>query len=221
MAYTSPSPLPNAIWNGPNGSPIISPSQWQTQVVDNLAILAIHNHSGSAGEGASTLSANTGFGGGQRETITPFFPSACTSWVYASALTWPGGGHISTSTNGASISYDVYWGTGVHTAYVFYGKGSSFGRFTACLSGASVFSGTASYDGYKSGAEQPPSGASALTQVASFQFNIYTVAEFSASGSAVTGSLVGAGKYQLVIKVSGSNASSTGYISRLGSIQLI
>ena len=55
MAYTSTSSISSSVWYGPGGSPIISPSQWQTQVVNNLAVLAVHDHSASAGEGASSL----------------------------------------------------------------------------------------------------------------------------------------------------------------------
>jgi len=217
MAYTSPSSISSSTWVGPDGSPIISPSNWQAQVVSNLCVLALHDHSASAGEGASSLSSCLLGFGGMQEYISPFFPSGSTNWSLDLGRTgWGGGGAVSTSTNGASISYDVYFNPGVHGVQFFYGKGSAFGIVTATLSGASTVSSPSSIDAQVAGAEQPPTGSTALTNMGTFNFNVYTVAEQTTLGSAVTGSLVGSGRYTLTFKVSGSNASSTGYIARLG-----
>lgn len=226
MAYTSTSSIGASVWYGPNSCPIISPSRWQTQILDNLCALSLHDHSGSLGEGASVLSSAVVPLSGQEEMITPFFPNGSTNWVLetdinnnnGSTLVWPGYARMSTSTNGASISYDVYLGVGVHTIWAMVGKGSSFGFLTACLSGTCAASSTC-FNGYKSGNESYPTGANTWTSVASFQFRVYSTAENAASGSAVTGCLVGSGKYNLVFKVNGSaTGSSNGYIARLGSI---
>src|SRR3990167_5628815 len=173
MAYSSPSFISSSQWFGPSSCPIISSLSWQTQVLDNLCVLALHNHAASAGEGASNLSSCVISFTGQKEYISPFFPSGSTNWqpVFTQAATWGISGNVSTSTNNASISYDVYWGTGLHTAYFLYGKGSSFGLITACLSGNSPVS-PACIDGYVSGVERSASAGS-------FQFRVYTVEEFS------------------------------------------
>ncbi len=215
MAYTSTSPVSSSPWYGPGSSPIISPSRWQTQMLDNLCVLALHNHAASAGEGASSFSSSVIFATGEIANIYPFFPSASTNWSDRIDSAWMSNGNVSTSTNGASITYNVYWGVGVHTVWFYYGKGSSFGIITGCATGASTLSNPSSIDGYVAGAEQIPSS---ITSVASFQFRVYTTEEFAASGCTVTGSLVGSGKYQLKFKVSGSNVGSTGYIARLGRI---
>lgn len=224
MAYTSTSPVSSSPWYGPQSSPIISPSRWQTQVLDNLCILALHNHSGSAGEGSASLSTCSITSTGQQGYLTPFFPNASTNWILETGInTWPGYSRVSTSSNGASITYSLYLGTGIHSFKFFYGKGSSFGIITASLKGSSPLttSTASSYDGYISGAESPPTGANALNQIGEFQFRIYTVNEQTTLGASTTGSLVGSGKYILKLGISGSNTSSTGYIFRLGYFQII
>jgi len=127
MAYTSTSSIGGSQWYGPDSCPIISPSRWQTQVLDNLCVLALHDHSGSAGEGSASLISTIVPPAGQRDFMSPFFPSASTNWSLEIVNNWPGAGRVSTSTNGASITYDVYLGTGIHTIWFQYGKGSSFG----------------------------------------------------------------------------------------------
>ncbi len=221
MAWQAPSSVSSSPWYGPGSSPIISPSRWTQQVLNNLCVLALHNHSGSTGEGASTLSTALQSFTGQADVISPFFPSASTNWSLFTSTCWPGNGAISTSTNGASITYDVYWGPGTHNVDFFYGKGSSFGIITACVTGNSPVGTNGSIDGYRTGAELPAIGGCALTNsLATFSFRVFSQQEFTASGCAVTGSLVGSGRFQLKFAVSGSGASSTGYIARLGYMRI-
>lgn len=217
MAYTSPSYIGNAIWNNAAGSPVISPSRWQTQVLDNLCALAAHDHSGCPGAGASTLSSSLVTFGGMREVISPFFPSASNGWnLDVPRANWPGGGAMSASTVGASIAYDVYLSPGIHTVQFFYGKGSAFGIITGCLSGASTISSTSSIDGWKSGTESAPSGIGAFSQLGEFRFRVYTAQEQLTLGSAIGNDPVGGGRYELKFRVTASGASSTGYGVRLG-----
>lgn len=217
MAYTSPSYIGNAIWYNTASMPVISPSRWQTQVLDNLCALAIHDHSGCPGAGASTLSSSLVTFGGMREMISPFFPSASTSFnLDIPRANWPGGGAVSASTNSASIAYDVYFSPGVHSVKFFYGKGSAFGIITASLEGASTISSTSSIDGWKSGTESAPSAIGAFSQLGEFQFRVYTVQEQITLGSLIGSDPYGGGKYTLKFRVSGSGASSTGYGARIG-----
>src|SRR3990167_10267437 len=119
MAWTSVSLMSTSAWNGPSGSAIISPSKWQTQVLDNLCVLALHNHSGSAGEGATlTASAQAGM---DVDRFFPFLPVASLgTWTIVregASVANPYFGDFYMSTCGASnasIVYDVYTRQGTY-----------------------------------------------------------------------------------------------------------
>lgn len=211
--FTSVSLVSTSPWYGPSSCPIISPSRWAQQVLDNLCVLALHNHSGSLGEGASTFSAIANIPTGQQEVINPYWPTASTNWFLQRNTNLYDEFEVGTCTNGASITYSVYLGTGLHTIQLLYSRSACGGILTGCLSGGSNLASPSSIDTQASGVRSYPAGSLATTAsgTATMQFRVYTTEEFSASGSAVTGSLVGSGKYTLTLKVSGSNASSLGY----------
>ena len=115
-SWTATSPISGSKWDGPSGCPIVSPSNWQAQVLDNLTVLAGHDHSGSAGEGASIIAASL-FPTLDSQFVSALFPSAC-------AGTWSigintdknsvGFNKVSTCTIGACIAYPIYIRDGVY-----------------------------------------------------------------------------------------------------------
>lgn len=113
-SFTSTSPFSGSVWDGPTGSPIVSPSNWQTQVLDNLTVFENHNHSGSAGEGIAVI-AGSFFPTIDNDYFSAMFPVASTGWNLrvASAVHLFGG--ACATTYGASIAYDVYLRSGVYT----------------------------------------------------------------------------------------------------------
>lgn len=140
-SWTSTSPISGSKWDGPTGCPIISPSNWQEQVLDNLTVLANHNHSGSAGEGVGTLS---GFAPAvDNDRFSAFFPTACNGWVIennsGSFSEWvPFYGVVATSTQGAWIGYDVYLRPGASYSVTILGgkEATPGGIITGCIGGS-------------------------------------------------------------------------------------
>jgi len=185
--WTAPSLFSTSAWNGPGGSPIISPSRWDALVLANACVLAVHDHSGSAGEGIAFAASL--FPAIDNDQFSPFFPTASTNWSRENRTTWLLMGCVSTSTNGDAISYDVYLRDGTYQLDFLSGCGSAMGIVVACLNGTCMTG--ASWDCYKSGAETANVGASV---------------SFTASGY---------GERQLTFAVNGSQVNSTGYIARL------
>lgn len=136
MAFTSTSPISGSVWDGPGTTcPIISPSNWQTQVLDNLTVLANHNHSGSAGEGIEII-AGSFFPTIDDDIFSGFFPVASTNWDFKGASILPYSGMISSSIDGASISYDLYLRSGVYTINSYHiqqGEASRYGATKVCI----------------------------------------------------------------------------------------
>lgn len=185
--WTTPSLFSTSAWDGPSGCPIISPSRWEALVLANSCVLAVHDHSGSAGEGVA-LTASL-FPAIDNDQFSPFFPTASANWVRENNTSWLLRGCVSTSTNNGTISYDIYLRSGTYQLDFLSGCGSAMGIVVACLNGTCMAG--ASWDCYKSGAETANAGASV---------------SFTASGY---------GERQLTFAVNGSNVSSTGYIARL------
>ena len=182
MAYTNPCAISGGQWDGPSGCPIISPSRWQTDVLDNLCALALHNHSGSAGEGGITFVASS-FPAIDNDAFSPFFPTASANWSLTNRTSnWLLLGVATTVTQGASISYDVYLRDGTYQLNFLSGCNSKAAIITCCISGASV----GSVDLYDS------------------------VSSSNVSGS-ISFSITGAGERQLTFATDTKNDSSTGY----------
>lgn len=195
MAWTSVSLMSTSAWNGPGGSPIISPSRWQTQVIDNLCVLALHNHSGSAGEGGTSFSSSA-FPAIDNDAFSGVFPTASTNWLLQ-LQAMPNGlyplyGYVSTSTQNATISYTTYLRSGTYKLEYLSGCGSAMGIITTCINGSSVFT----TDRYNSGAELDAQPVSA---------------SFTASGF---------GERLLTFAIDTKNVSSNGYIARICHISL-
>ena len=109
-SWTATSPISGSKWDGPSGCPIVSPSNWQTQVLDNLTVLAGHDHSGSAGEGIAITVASL-FPTVDSEVRSALFPSASSSgWAIEleTGKNTFGFIRVSTCTVGASITYPIY-----------------------------------------------------------------------------------------------------------------
>ena len=140
-SWTTTCAISGTVWDGPSGCPIISPSNWQTYVLDNLTVLSVHNHSGSAGEGLF-VPPGSFFPAMDNDYFSAFFPTASLNWVQETQ----GGaiqvynGVIATSTQNACVTYDVYLRTGTYTLDIhgLRSTGETDGRFTACINGASV-----------------------------------------------------------------------------------
>src|SRR3990167_6119987 len=194
MTWTATSPISGSKWDGPSGCPIISPSNWHVQVLDNLTVLASHDHSGSAGEGLFVPPASF-FPAIDNDTFSAFFPTACTGWIKETAPTgsnaaWIYNGVVATSTLDASIAYDIYTRTGTYTLDL-YGNlpaGLSRGVLTACINGSGI--GTMGYGSNNSvcGFSINTNGEKTLTLIVSSCIeNEYTV-KFSAIYIRRTGS---------------------------------
>ena len=186
-SWTAPSTISGSKWFGPGSSPIISPSNWDAQVLSNLCVLSVHDHSGSAGGGV-TLAASL-FPAIDNDQFSPFFPTASTNWSRENNTNWLLMGIVSTSNNNATIAYDVYLRDGTYQLDFLSGCGSAMGILVACLNGTCITS--ASWNLYKSDAETA---------------NVCAGISFTASGY---------GERQLTFAVNASDASSTGYIARL------
>ena len=132
-AFTSVSLMSTSAWNGPGGSPIISPSRWNALVASNLAVYGNHNHAASAGEGASQIFAAINFPSLDVQYIAPWFPVENTGWIAENRTNWPGMGCMSTSTLGAKIVYDVYLRPGRWHISFYWGGGADGGMLTACF----------------------------------------------------------------------------------------
>ena len=130
--FTSVSLMSTSAWNGPGGSPIISPSRWNALVASNLAVYGNHNHAASAGEGASQIFAASYFPSLDVQYIYPWFPVENTGWVMENRTYWPGMGCMSTSTLGARIAYDIYLRAGRWHLSFYWGGGDDGGMLTAC-----------------------------------------------------------------------------------------
>ena len=113
--FVSTSPISGSDWDGPTGCPIISPSNWQAQVLDNLTILANHNHSGSAGEGIAVVAASF-FPTIDNDYFSAMFPVASTGAVVRSVggltTSVPAAGGVRLTGDGATVEYDIYTRTG-------------------------------------------------------------------------------------------------------------
>lgn len=190
MAYTAPCAISGAGWDGPSGCPIISPSRWQTMVLDNLCVLALHDHSGSAGE--ATTFATSLFPAIDNDYFSPFFPTGSANWSLNNRTSgWLLLGVANTCTQGATISYDIYLRSGTYQLNFLSGCNASAAILTCCVNGSSA--GTVDlYDSVSSS-------------------NVSGSISFTASG---------AGERQLTFAADTRNASSAGYIAELNLISL-
>ena len=146
-SWTSTSPISGSVWDGPTGSPIISPSNWQRQVLDNLTVLANHNHSGSAGEGQSF--AASFFPSLDNDYFSPFFPTASSNnWSYLVNQNSRANG-LTTSACGASVAYDVHLRHGTYTIKTLwsFGGANPSGIPNAILGGSDLGLGTSTAGG--------------------------------------------------------------------------
>lgn len=191
-SWTTPSAISGTVWDGPSGCPIVSPSNWTNQVLSNLCVLSVHNHSGSAGEGIAL--AGSSFPAIDNDSFSPFFPTASTNWSIENISGWVLAGVVSTSNLNATISYPLYLRDGTYQLNFLSGCGSAMGIITTCLNGTCIIG--ASFDCYKSGAETA---------------NINASVSFTASNF---------GERQLTFAINASGASSTGYIARLNMISI-
>lgn len=135
-AFTSVSLMSTSAWNGPGGSPIISPSRWNALVASNLAVYDNHNHAASAGEGASQIFSASHFPSLDVQYIYPWFPITNNGWILETSTSFPGMGQISTSTLGAVLEYDVYIRPGTWQITILYGYGQ--GIWAASLGGSPI-----------------------------------------------------------------------------------
>ena len=133
-SFTTTSPFSGSVWDGTTGCPIISPSNWQRLVLDNLEVLANHDHSGSAGEGTAVLAASF-FPTIDNDYFSAMFPTASSGTVTLQTSCAVGGtnntflrGGVVLAGDGSTAEYDVYLRSGVYSvgAYVF-GVGATGG----------------------------------------------------------------------------------------------
>ena len=207
MVFTTTSPISGSIWDGPSGSPILAASNWNTQVINNLAILAAHNHSGSAGEG-QIISTNTLIASPaptrDSDYFSGFFPTASTDWKLVLSSNWFLGGFASTCTQNATISYDVYLRPGQYRLGFLRGQSPSHGIITACIDGSAIFTS----DGYNINSlsnQRNYHGATGTTNIGD---------TFSIKHNPVSGSRL------LTFAIDTKNDSSEGYITEIVSIAI-
>lgn len=136
--FTSVSLMSTSTWNGPGGSPIISPSRWNALVASNIAVIANHNHAASAGEGASQIFSACYFPIQDVQYIYPWFPTTNNGWVIERDIRWPGGGYMATSSIGAVLEYDVSIYQGRWNFVMFFFTGSTGGVYAASLGGSPI-----------------------------------------------------------------------------------
>lgn len=137
-AFTSVSLMSTSAWNGPGGSPIISPSRWNALVASNLAVIGNHNHAASAGEGASQIFSACYFPTQDVQYIYPWFPATNDEWVIKTDARWPGGGYIATSSIGATLTYNISIYQGQWKFLMLHFTGSAGGMYAASLGGSPV-----------------------------------------------------------------------------------
>lgn len=201
MAFTSGCWFAGNQWDGPTGCPIISPSNWTTYVLNNLCVLALHDHgavgtSASAGEGK--VLAGSLFPALDYDHFSGIFPIASTNWTRETRGTYLLNFAVATSTQSATIDYDIYIRSGTYKLTFLAACGSAMGVITACVNGSSI--GTV--DRYKSGVEE----------------NIATYANVAASLSFTSS---GAGEKKLTFTADTKNTNSAGFIARINSIQVL
>ena len=136
MAFTSTCVISGTVWDGPSGCPIISPSNWQTYVLNNLCVLALHDHSGSAGEGIIFSASN--FPAIDNDYFTAFFPTASTNWNITVDTGNYLNGYVLSTGSGNPISYDVYMRSGTYLLKILTITNASQGILTACLNKISI-----------------------------------------------------------------------------------
>lgn len=221
-AFTSVSLMSTSAWNGPGGSPIVSPSRWNALVANNLAVIGNHNHTASAGEGASTIFSACYFPSLDVQYIYPWFPVTNTGWVMENRADWPGMGCISTSTLGAILEYDTYIRPGTWKFSWITGQGANFGKIAACI-GSSPISfqlgdigdglGTDRYLAGTGASEYiyGPGGAVSGCYTYSLAYNLESI---------TIGANAGNGRTKLKFKVTGKNDDSQGYIIKIGYMML-
>jgi len=195
VAFTTTSPFSSSTWNGPSGCAIISPSQWQAQVLDNINVLSEHNHSGSVGEGLS-FSASV-FPAIDNDIFSCFFPiQSLGAWARGYDTTFLYNGAI--VPNGAlntCIAFPVYLRSGMYSLSILCQTASDAGTATATLWSGTASQSIGSLDFY--------STPTAANQILSFTF--------TASGG---------GERLLILRLSSSNVGSNGYYAYLQAISI-
>lgn len=206
--FTSVSLMSTSAWDDGSGCPIVSPSRWNPLVASNLQVIAAHDHSASAGEGASIVFAASYFPVMDVQYIYPWFPVGNASWVIENKTGWPGMGCMSTSNLGAYIEYDLYMRSGSWELVFIMGSGSAMGILSACIGGSALSFGASTVaDRYATGAEVPGG---------SFAYNTANIASINMAPGANSGN----GRKILRIQVTSKNANSSGYIGRVGYLKL-
>lgn len=220
--FTSVSLMSTSAWNGPGGSPIISPSRWNALVASNLGVLANHDHSASAGEGASMVFSACYFPSLDVQYIAPWFPVENSGWVLENRVDWPGMGCISTSALGACLVYDIYIRPGTWSFSWVTGMGGNFGFIAACI-GASPISFELGDMGDGFGTDRYLGGAGASEYVwgpGGAVSGCYTYDLTYSQDNITLGANCGNGREKLKIRVTRKNDSSDGYIAKVGYIML-
>lgn len=191
MPFTATCRFSGTAWDGPSGCPIVSPSNWDTYVRNNTCILAIHNHSGSLGEGQ--VLPGSWFPAIDSDHFSAFFPVASTNWNRGGDANLMLVGALKTATQNAIASYDVYLRDGTYRLRVITGCGPNFAILTACINGSQI----ATIDCYRAAADVDNNNASV---------------SFTASG---------AGEKTLTFATDTKNASSGGYTAEITYISIV
>ena len=134
--FTATCRFGGTVWDGPSGCPIVSPSNWQKYVLDNSCVLALHDHSGSIGEGQ--VLAGSYFPAIDSDHFSAFFPVASSNWDRNSDGNVMLAGEVSTAIQSATIAYDVYLRSGTYRLRIISGCGTDMGILTACVNGSAI-----------------------------------------------------------------------------------